>query len=29
VHEKYGEQDETITLATRQNKTGVEFSFKE
>ena len=29
VHEKCGEQDEMITLATRQNKTGMAFSFKE
>lgn len=29
VHEKYGEQGETNTPAPKQQKTGVEFSYKE
>jgi plastocyanin len=29
VHEKYGEQLQTITVGPRQDKTGVEFSYKE
>ena len=29
VHEKYGEQDQTIIVAPKQDKTGVDFGFKE
>jgi plastocyanin len=29
IHEKYGEQDQTITVGPKQDKTGIEFSYKE